>query len=101
MDINRRHYGSDDPSADEPSYLRRPEHRHSPYEEDRTLKVRNILNTIFMLTAIVGIILFMTSTTVIVSLPLGGVAFDVTWGGALILIAIAIKIVEATLRLLK
>lgn len=59
-------------------------HRQTEEPEDKYLQIRNILNTIFMLGAIVGVaIYFLANTTV---------------GTIIILAAMVFKIVECCLR---
>lgn len=70
------------------SPLRRPHRRAEEKEHDRFFKLRNILNIIFMLGAIVGMCLyFLTSYTTI--------------GIIIILTAIVFKFTESTLRFIK
>lgn len=79
--------------AEEPaSYAVRPHHRQRrliDYDgRDKMFKVRNILNIIFMILAVIGLILW-TQTD---------------WqntGICIVLVGVALKIVEVTLRLFK
>lgn len=68
--------------------VRRPErfHRH-PDDEDKTLKLRNILNVIFMLGAIVGVVYYAFA--------------DRQTGTYIILGAIVVKIAESAFRILR
>jgi len=65
------------------------EHRHRNEEpqEDRFLRLRNILNIIFMIGAIIGLIVYLTGNH-----PIGTI---------IILASMVFKIVECCLRFLK
>lgn len=72
---------------------RRPQREHlSEKRENSNLGIRNILNIIFMLLAIVGVLLYVYSSISIV---------DVSLGGIIIGVAILVKAVEVVLRMVK
>ena len=70
------------------SAAKRPQHHTRGRERDRFFTVRNILNILFMLTAIVGVIIYITND-------------DRTPGTIVVLVAMAFKIVECGLRFIK
>lgn len=61
----------------------RKKHRHA--EKDRFFAVRNVLNLLFMITAIVGVVIYCTSA-------------DKTMGTIVVLASMALKIIECALR---
>lgn len=84
---------SKEPNATEPqSYAVRPHHRQRRLIEyngrDKMFKVRNTLNIVFMLLAVIGLILW--TQTDYTNLSIG-----------LLLVGVALKIVEVCLRLFK
>ena len=66
------------------SYLNVPRHHHRKDSPDKFLKLRNVLNLIFMLGAIVGVAVYMLS--------------DQDTGIYIIMGSMAFKVVECTLR---
>lgn len=61
----------------------RKKHRHA--EKDRFFAIRNVLNLLFMVTAVVGVVIYCTND-------------DKTVGTVVVLAAMAMKIVECALR---
>lgn len=66
--------------------------RLSEKRENSNLGVRNILNVVFMLLAIVGVLLYIYSSISIMDISLGGIIIGV---------AILVKAVEVVLRMVK
>ena len=66
--------------------------RLRPTSEDKHLQLRNILNIIFMIAAIVGVLLYVYSPAAL---------FGVSLGGIIIGFAIVVKAVEVVVRMLK
>lgn len=72
----------------ETSYPQRPERRHRRQRDDyNMLKFRNVLNIIFMLMAIIGVVLYFTDYRTI--------------GTYVLLASMAVKMVECCIRLLR
>jgi hypothetical protein len=67
------------------SYARRPHRREK--KQDSNLRLRNILNIIFMVMALVGVIVYLCNQTFI--------------GTIIILAAMAVKMVECVMRMIK
>lgn len=70
---------------------KRPERQHLR-ETDKYLRLRNTLNIIFMIGAVVGVIMFVKSPLTI---------FGVSLGGIIIGIAVIVKIFEVGIRMFK
>lgn len=62
-----------------------PPSHHKPETPDRTLRLRNVLNIIFMLLAVAGVAVFLT--------------VDSQRGIIVILVAMGVKIVESAIRI--
>ena len=72
----------------ETSYPQRPERRHRrQHDDDNMLKFRNVLNIIFMIGAVIGVIWYLTKDRMV--------------GTYIILIAMCFKIAESSLRMMK
>ena len=71
----------------ETSYPQRPERRHRRQHDDNMLKFRNVLNIIFMLMAIIGVVLYFTDYRTI--------------GTYVLLASMAVKMVECCIRMLR
>lgn len=69
----------------ETGYARRPHRKEK--DNSSNLKIRNILNIIFMLLAIVGVAIYLLKQTF--------------WGTIIILVAMAVKMVECVMRMIK
>ena len=69
----------------ETGYSRRPHRKEK--DNSSNLKIRNILNIIFMLLAIVGVAIYLLKQTF--------------WGTIIILVAMAVKMVECVMRMIK
>jgi hypothetical protein len=67
------------------SYARSPHRREK--KQDSNLRLRNILNIIFMVMALVGVIIYLCNQTFI--------------GTIIILAAMAVKMVECVMRMIK
>lgn len=78
-----------DEAADieEVSVVRPPRHHRREPQEDKYFKIRNILNIIFMLGAVVGMAVFYFGTR--------------TTGAIIIITAIAFKVIECFFRLIR
>lgn len=75
------------------STAQRPQReRLSEKREKNNLGIRNILNLVFMLLAIVGVLLYIYSSISIMGVSLGGIIIGV---------AILVKAVEVVLRMVK
>ncbi len=70
------------------SVAKKPQHHIRNKQRDRFFAVRNVLNILFMLTAIVGVVIYLTQD-------------DRTTGTIIVLVAMAFKIVECGLRFIK
>ena len=74
--------------TNEPTGIERPVRPHRrPASEDKYFKIRNVLNIVFMLLAVVGAVVYVT--------------YDVPTGGWVIGAAVIVKSVEVALRLFK
>lgn len=72
---------------------RRPERESlRPSRRGEHLMVRNILNLVFMIAAVVGVILYVKSPATL---------FGISLGGLLIGFAIVVKVVEVVVRMMK
>ena len=72
----------------QPSAAKRPQHHIRTKEKDRFFALRNVLNILFMLVAIIGVVIYLTND-------------DKTVGTIIVLVAMAFKIVECGLRFIK
>lgn len=80
-------------TGDKETIAERPRReRLHPRSEDKHLQLRNILNIIFMIAAIVGVLFYVYSPAAL---------FGVSLGGIIIGFAIVVKAVEVVVRMLK
>lgn len=70
----------------------RPRRQRLRPEDDRHLRLRNGLNIVFMVAAVVGVALYLKSPATL---------FGVSLGGILIGFALVVKAVEVVVRMLK
>lgn len=70
---------------------KRPERQHLR-QADKHLRLRNILNIIFMIGAVVGVVMFVKSPLTV---------FGVSLGGIIIGAAVIVKIFEVGIRMFK